>query len=135
MTERNRALARIVDDAIVVLDQDGLILDLNGPAERLFARTERDAFSQSFAYVLPHPHGEAVWGQLRRGAPSPLRIELPLRAGSRLPIELRSQILHGGQDSIEYIVLIRDLSIRQGQDLLPQDIVDIDKAQDGAVVS
>ena len=118
MTERQKVLRDLLNDAIIILDEDGLILDFNSPAERLLARTARNRLSQSFVLALPYPLNERLWHYIKEDSTTALQLDLPLQSGGSMPVEVQARTVAPANDSSpELIVRIRDISAQRDRDL------------------
>jgi two-component system, LuxR family, sensor kinase FixL len=61
-----RAILATVPDAMVVIDEHGLITSFSTAAEKLFGYREKDVFGQNVSMLMPAPHHEAHDGYIRR---------------------------------------------------------------------
>jgi PAS domain S-box-containing protein len=118
--QRNRTLVEFAPDAIIVIDENGLIQDCNPAAEHFFGYTVQELTGNNLNMLMPNPHRDAHDGYLARylggGVPRIIGIGRDVEAlrkdGSLVTIHLRvgEQVLEDG--SRRFIGFIRDLSER-----------------------
>jgi PAS domain S-box-containing protein len=118
--QRNRTLVEFAPDAIIVIDEHGLIQDCNPAAEHFFGYTVQELTGNNLNMLMPNPHRDAHDGYLARylggGEPRIIGIGRDVEAlrkdGSLVTIHLRvgEQVLEDG--SRRFIGFIRDLSER-----------------------
>ncbi|MGE4501665.1 MAG: PAS domain S-box protein [Thiomicrospira sp.] len=115
-----RAIMDSVVDAIVVIDQQGVIIETNKAVENVLGYTQAGLQGQNINIIVPEPHHHAHDGYLRRylkeGTPKVIGFTRQLQArkqdGSLIPIDLAvSEVKH--DDSTIFTGIIRDVSERQ----------------------
>ena len=62
---RMRAIFETAVDAIITIDEHGIIERLNPAAERMFGYSEADAIGRNVSMLMPNPHRDAHDGYLR----------------------------------------------------------------------
>jgi len=147
--ERFKAAAAAISDALVAIDEQGLVVLFNPAAERLFGYRRDQMLGQSLDCLLPKRyqdrHREALKDYFSGGVSSRVfgfPLELPaLRAdGREIVVELSLSLLSDG-DSRTVLAAFRDISrrkadeeaLRQSEerfrelaDLLPQSVFETD---------
>ena len=123
--ERAQMLMDAALDAVVSIDQDGIIISWNAQAEPVFGHAAEDAIGRDLADLIVPPafrerHRKGVARYLQSGKATILgkRIEVPgLRAdGTEFPMELTiSKLLQNGRHY--FTAYIRDISIRKHAEL------------------
>ena len=126
-TKPGEALDALMDaavDAIIIIDEDGLIERFNRAAEAMFGHLESEVRGRNVSLLMPETHRSRHDGYLQRyrrtGEAAVIgqgREELALRQnGETFPIQLSvGEIRRDGQHS--YVGIIRDLSeVRQAQE-------------------
>lgn len=118
--QRNRTLVEFAPDAIIVIDEHGLIEDCNPAAEHFFGYTRQELTGKNLKMLMPNPHRDAHDGYLARyltGGEARIigmgrDVEAQRKDGSLVTIHLRvgEQVLEDG--SRRFIGFIRDLSER-----------------------
>jgi PAS domain S-box-containing protein len=118
--QRNRTLVEFAPDAIIVIDEHGLIQDCNPAAERFFGYKVEELTGNNLNMLMPSPHRDAHDGYLARyvsgGEPHIIGVGRDVEAlrkdGTRVTIHLRvgEQVQEDG--SRRFIGFIRDLSER-----------------------
>jgi two-component system CheB/CheR fusion protein len=125
--ERLRAVMDNAAEAIIVIDNNGLITDFNNAAEKLFGYTAEDAIEHNVSMLMPSPlreaHDSYIKHYLKTRKPRILNQsrELPgcRKDGSTFPIEITiTEVDHLGA----FVGIIRDLS---AQKTLERQIADI----------
>ena len=117
---RLRAIMGTVADAIVTMDDRGVIVAVNAAAERLFGRPESGLVGASVDLLMPEPQRSSHGGFLRRylesGAGSAIGRSRELEAvradGMTLPVELRLGEFRRGQRRF-FTATLRDLTERR----------------------
>ena len=126
-TKPGEAIDALMDaavDAIIIIDEDGLIERFNRAAEAMFGHLESEVRGRNVSLLMPETHRSRHDGYLQRyrrtGEAAVIgqgREELALRQnGETFPIQLSvGEIRRDGQHS--YVGIIRDLSeVRQAQE-------------------
>ena len=116
---RLRAILNTAVDAIITIDQQGVIESVNPAAERLFGYSATELIGQNVTLLMPAPygdeHGHYLSTYLKSGVKHVLSRgrELPARRkdGSVFPIELSVSEVHDGK--IWFTGIVHDLSHRR----------------------
>jgi len=114
-----RAVLRTVSDAMIIIDQFGVIQVFNPVAEKLFGYSEAELIGQNVNILMPSPDRERHNGSLARYLSTGEAriigigriIEGQRRDGSKFPIELSVGDASVGDDII-FVGFIRDLTRR-----------------------
>jgi PAS domain S-box-containing protein len=118
---RRTAVLDSAFDAIVVMDVEGVVVEINAAAERMFGYSRRDAVGRDlFSLIVPAEHRDAIRADIARHdatVPSAFigrRVEIEaLRAdATRVPIELSVARVDTGDGAI-VTAWIRDLTERR----------------------
>lgn len=135
MQERERYLSMLIAnviDAIIIIDQRGIIETFNHAAETIFGYSAAEVLGRNLSMLMPEPDRSAHDGYLdtyaQRGKPRALEQNRELTAqrrnGETFTIELRvSQILHHGER--KFIGLVRDITERKRVERLKSELVSI----------
>ncbi|MCQ4308606.1 PAS domain S-box protein [Pseudomonas stutzeri] len=127
-----RLLIANVVDAIIIINQRGLIETFNHAAERTFGYSEEEMLGRNLSMLMPEPHRAAHDGHLedyeRRGEGRSLEQNRELqgmrRNGELFTIELRvSEISHRGER--KFIGLVRDITERKRIEQMKSEFVSI----------
>ena len=133
---KTRAIMDSVVDAIVVIDQQGIIIETNKAVETVLGYTQADLLGQNINIIVPEPHHQAHDGYLQRylkeGTPKVIGFTRQLQArkqdGSLIPIDLAvSEVKHN--ESTIFTGIIRDVTERQKTE------EEVKNARDEAVAS
>jgi PAS domain S-box-containing protein len=117
---RLRDLVEAVPDATVVADSGGLILVVNGMAERLLGYARAELVGQPIEILLPerfrgrHVEHRAAYAEdpRQRGMGAALSLFARCKDGSEIPVEISLSPVGGGEDRV-VIAAIRDVSERR----------------------
>lgn len=127
-----RLLIANVADAIIIINQRGLIETFNHAAERTFGYKEEDMLGRNLSILMPEPYLNAHDGHLLnhepRGEARSLEQTRELQAirrnGEIFTIELRvSEIRHSGER--KYIGLVRDITERKRIEQMKSEFVSV----------
>ncbi len=127
-----RLLIANVADAIIIINQQGLIETFNHAAERTFGYREEEVLGRNLSMLMPEPHRAAhddyLEAYARRGVARSLEQNRELqavhRSGERFTIELRvSEISHRGER--KFIGLVRDITERKRIEQMKSEFVSI----------
>lgn len=126
---RLRSILDTVADAIVLIDEHGMIQSFNPAAERLFGYTEQEVVSQNVKMLMPSPYREQHDGYLERYHATGERRIIGIgrivvgqrKNGDTFPLELRVDEFHLG-DRVFFTGFIHDLSERQETERRVQDL-------------
>jgi two-component system, LuxR family, sensor kinase FixL len=124
-----RSILATVPDAMVVIDEQGLILSFSAAAERMFGFTEAELLGENVSVLMPSPdrerHDSYLSGYLRTGERKIIGIgrvtTARRRDGYTFPIELAVGEAWIGHRRI-FTGFIRDLTERQQAELRLQDL-------------
>jgi PAS domain S-box-containing protein len=117
---RMRAVVESAADAIITIDEKGIIDSFNPAAERMFGYFTREAIGQNVRILMPSPyrkeHGKYLSWKLKIGETRIIGRGRELmgrrKDGSIFPIDLAVSTLHDGVQQ-RFTGIIRDLSERQ----------------------
>ncbi len=123
MVDKYRGLLEAAPDAMVVVNEDGLIVLLNAEAEKRFGYTRHELLGQKVTAIIPSGFAERLASDALRSTAAALAqqigtgIELTglRKDGTEFPIEIMLSPL----DSAEGILVtaaIRDISVRRASD-------------------
>ena len=124
-----RSILETVPDAMVVIDEAGLMRDFSKTAERLFGWTAQEVFGKNVSMLMPSPHREAHDGYLQRYYATGEKRIIGLgrvvvgqrRDGSTFPMELAVGEMR--IDSRRYFTgFVRDLTERQQTEARMQEL-------------
>jgi PAS domain S-box-containing protein len=119
--QRNRAILDTALDAVMLMDAEGLVVDWNPAAERIFGWRHDEVVGQSLAdYIIPprlraaHARGLALYLETGAGPVLGKRLELPAlrRDGTEFPVELTINRLGGSVPRL-FVGFISDISERK----------------------
>ncbi|MCW3147666.1 PAS domain S-box protein [Stutzerimonas stutzeri] len=135
MQERERYLSMLIDnviDAIIIIDERGIIETFNHAAEQIFGYRGEEIIGHNLSQLMPEPDRSAHDGYLahyvRSGHSRALEQNRELvaqrRNGETFTIELRvSQIMHHGER--KFIGLVRDITERKRIERMKSELVSI----------
>ncbi|OIR02383.1 cyclic di-GMP phosphodiesterase Gmr [mine drainage metagenome] len=116
---RLRALMEAVDDAVVVIDQDGAIEAMNGMAESLFGHAAPELVGSDIWLLMPPDHCERFLTAFKKrvtGGETGLRRRYDIRGqrrdGTTFPAQMTLAEGRGGPHRL-FTLVIRDLSERK----------------------
>lgn len=115
-----RSILDTIPDAMIVIDEAGLMRSFSPAAERLFGWTAAETFGRNVAMLMPSPHREAHDGYLERYYRTGERRIIGIgrlvvgerKDGSTFPMELAVGEMRG-KDGRYFTGFIRDLTERQ----------------------
>lgn len=124
-----RSILATVPDAMVVIDEDGMILSFSAAAEKIFGYAESEVLGKNVNLLMPSPDRERHDGYLRHYRKTGERKIIGIgrltnarhRDGNAFPIELSIGEAWVGDRRI-FTGFIRDLTERQRVDLRLQDL-------------
>jgi PAS domain S-box-containing protein len=118
--KRFRGLLEAAPDAMVIVDQEGMIVMVNAQTEQLFGYTRGDLFGRHVELLVPmrfrdvHPFHRKRYGENPK--PRPMGAELELHAvrqdGTEFPVEISLSPMETEDDNL-IIAAIRDITDRQ----------------------
>ncbi|MEE2001754.1 EAL domain-containing protein [Alkalimonas sp. MEB108] len=119
------ALLNHIMDAVISIDEQGIILSFNRSAELLLGYQESEAVGQNISLIMPEHHAQQHDGYLERYKQHKVakivgntrKLEAQHKDGHLIPIELRVNEI---QDSLgkRFLGVLRDLSEQQQQSKL-----------------
>ena len=119
--QRNRAILDSAMDAIINIDETGLVQEFNASAERIFGYTAAEAIGQNIAgLIIPEQyrqrHHDGMARYLSSGEEHVLGVQLEMRAlrkgGEEFPVELNIVEVMGGKQRF-FTAFLRDISSRK----------------------
>ena len=124
-----RSILETVPDAMVVIDEAGLMRDFSKTAERLFGWAAGDVFGRNVSMLMPSPHREAHDGYLQRYYETGEKRIIGLgrvvvgqrRDGSTFPMELSVGEMRIA-DQRYFTGFVRDLTERQQTEARMQEL-------------
>jgi PAS domain S-box-containing protein len=127
-----RLLIANVVDAIIIINQYGLIETFNHAAERAFGYSEQEVLGRNLSMLMPEPHRGAHDSHLNNYVPrdegrmleESRELQALRRNGELFTIELRvSEISHRGER--KFIGLVRDITERKRIEQMKSEFVSI----------
>ena len=124
-----RSILETVPDAMVVIDEHGLILSFSSAAERMFGFSEDEVLGENVSMLMPSPDRERHDGYLERYMRTGERRIIGIgrvltarhRDGATFPIELSVGEARIGDDRV-FTGFVRDLTERQEAELRIHDL-------------
>ena len=124
-----RSILETVPDAMIVIDERGLILSFSKAAERMFGYSEEEVLGENVSMLMPSPDRERHDGYLERYMRTGERRIIGIgrvltarqRDGATFPIELSVGEARIGDDRV-FTGFIRDLTERQQVELRVHDL-------------
>lgn len=118
--KRFRGLLEAAPDAMVIVDQEGIIIMVNAQTEKVFGYTRGDLFGQHVEMLVParfrdvHPFHRRQYGKSPRVRPMGADLELyALRKdGTEFPVEISLSPMETEEESL-IIAAIRDITQRK----------------------
>ncbi len=128
---RYHALFDAVPDPVSVLDEHGLVLDLNKAGMAAYRRPREDVIGQSIDVLnpdLPKGHLGPVWDTINRGETYVVEVSNMRADGTRFPVEVHTAgFVHEGRRCL--VAVARDLSRRREAEVRYRELMEvIDKA-------
>ena len=116
---RYRALFDAVPDPVSILDERGIVLDLNKAGMAAYKRSREETVGQPIELLnpdLPKDHMKPVLETLHRGATYVIEVTNMRADGTRFPVEVHSAgFMHEGRRCV--VAVARDLSARREAEL------------------
>lgn len=124
-----RSILETVPDAMIIIDEHGLILSFSAAAERMFGFLEEEVLGENVSILMPSPDRERHDGYLERYMRTGERRIIGIgrvltarhRDGATFPIELSVGEARIGDDRV-FTGFIRDLTERQEAELRVHDL-------------
>jgi len=124
-TARFRAMVSTSLDAILVIDDDGIVLDFNGAAETLFGYRREEVVGKRMSdFIIPehlrsaHEAGMKRYretGEKRVAGGGQLELEAVRRSGEVFPVEVSIDSARS-DDGVIFIAYLRDISERKANE-------------------
>ena len=109
------ALFDAVPDPVSILDEHGIVLDLNKAGMTAYRRCRDEIVGKPIELLnpdLPKDHLQPVWETIRRGETYVIEVTNMRGDGTRFPVEVHSAgFKHDGRDCL--VAVARDLSARR----------------------
>jgi PAS domain S-box-containing protein len=140
---RVRAVLNSALSAVIVMDNDGVIVDWNPRAERMFGWQRHEALGQQLAeLIIPpqhrHAHQQGLQHYLQTGHGRILDKLIELTAlrcdGSEFPVELSVNVLRSG-DVIRFCGFVTDITERKREEKARAQLAAIVESSDDAIIS
>ena len=116
---RYHALFDAVPDPVSILDETGIVLDLNKAGMAAYRRPREDIIGKPIEFLnpdLPKDHLKPVWETLNRGETYVIEVTNMRGDGSRFPVEVHTAgFRHDGRNCL--VAVARDLSARRDAEL------------------
>jgi len=123
---RYHALFDAVPDPVSILDEHGIVLDLNRAGLAAYRLPREEIVGQPIHVLnpdLPRDHLDPVWETLNRGATYVVEVSNMRADGSRFPVEVHSAgFRHDDRDCI--VAVARDLSGRRDAELRYRELME-----------
>jgi len=124
---RYHTLFDAVPDPVSILDNDGIVVDINKASMEAYGRPREDIVGQSIGVLnpeLPRDHMAPVWDALNRGDTYVVEATNMRADGRRFPVEVHSAgFVH---DAKPYIIAVaRDLSGRRDAELRYRELMEL----------
>jgi PAS domain S-box-containing protein len=118
--KRFRGLLEAAPDAMVIVDQEGMIIMVNAQTEKLFGYTRGDLFGQHVEVLVPprfkdvHPFHRKQYGKnpLLRPMGADLELYALRKDGTEFPVEISLSPMETEEDNL-IIAAIRDITERK----------------------
>lgn len=124
--DRYRAIFDAIPDPISVMDENGVVLELNPAGLKAYRRTREEVIGQSIHIInpeLPENHLQPVWEALDRDDSYLIEVTNKRGDGTRFPVEVHSASVEfdGGRG---IVAVARDLSRRHDADLRYRELME-----------
>lgn len=124
---RYHALFDAVPDPVSVLDEHGIVLDLNRAGLQAYRRRREDIVGQPIEVLnpdLPRDHLAPVWSAVERGETYVIEVTNMRGDGSRFPVEVHSAgFEHDGRTCL--VAVARDLSRRREAEVRYRELMEV----------
>jgi PAS domain S-box-containing protein len=115
-TARYRALMEQANDAILILDLAGTILEANRESERLFGRARFEIVGRNYDdFVVPEERADSGQRRRRLGTEGTVRVvgrHMERAGGAVVSVDVSGSLVHMGQES-RILAILRDTTERQ----------------------
>lgn len=124
---RYHALFDAVPDPVSILDEQGIVLDLNKAGMAAYRRPREEIVGQSIEVLnpdLPDGHMKPVWDAIHRGETFVAEVTNMRGDGTRFPVEVHTAgFQHDGRTCL--VAVARDLSARRDAELRYGRLLDV----------
>lgn len=122
--ERINAILKAVDQAVISIDEFGLIKSVNEVATKIFGYEKRDMLGNNISFLLPEPHrsshDEYLMRYLATGHARVIdqtnELEAVRADGTQFPIELTVTEVPDNEGRSTFVGSIRDITVRKAQE-------------------
>ena len=124
---RYHALFDAVPDPVSILDERGIVLDLNKAGMSAYRRPREEIIGQPIEVLnpdLPKGHLGPVWDTINRGRTYVIEVTNMRADGTRFPVEVHSAgFMHDGRKCL--VAVARDLSSRHEAELRYRELMEV----------
>lgn len=124
---RYHALFDAVPDPVSILDENGIVLDLNRAGMDAYRRTREDIIGQPIEVLnpeLPKGHLVPVWEAINRGETYVIEVTNKRGDGTRFPVEVHTAgFEHDGRRCL--VAVARDLSARHEAEFRYRELMEV----------
>ncbi len=124
---RYHALFDAVPDPVSILDENGIVLDLNRAGMQAYRRTREEIVGQPIEVLnpdLPKDHLRPVWETVNRGETYAIEVTNMRGDGTRFPVEVHTAgFEHDGRRCL--VAVARDLSARQEAEFRYRELMEV----------
>jgi PAS domain S-box-containing protein len=140
--ERFRSIVSSVYDAIIILDENGRVLNWNKGAENIFGWSEEEMLGKSLTQTMPEKYRSQHTADLKRYKESrqsnligkSIELEGLRKDGKVFPLELSLGKWHKG-DNVFYCGIVRDMSERKRAEKMMSEMVALVAFSEDAIIS
>lgn len=124
---RYHALFDAVPDPVSILDEQGIVLDLNKAGMTAYRRSREEIIGQPIELLnpdLPKGHLGPVWDTINRGRTYVIEVTNMRADGTRFPVEVHSAgFMHDGRKCL--VAVARDLSDRRDAEVRYRELMEV----------
>jgi diguanylate cyclase (GGDEF)-like protein/PAS domain S-box-containing protein len=124
---RYHALFDAVPDPVSILDETGIVLDLNKAGMAAYRRAREEIIGQPIEVLnpdLPKGHLGPVWDTINRGRTYVIEVTNMRADGTRFPVEVHTAgFLHDGRKCL--VAVARDLSSRHEAEIRYRELMEV----------
>ncbi|MBJ6980944.1 EAL domain-containing protein [Luteimonas sp. MC1572] len=124
---RYHALFDAVPDPVSIIDEHGIVLDLNKAGMAAYRRPREEIVGQPIHVLnpdLPEDHMAPVWDAVDRGESFVIEVSNMRADGTRFPVEVHSAgFLHDGRKCV--VAVARDLSRRREAEVRYRELMEV----------